>query len=375
MSCRRGAAAYGPMKRALDVGLLFITSPITVPVAAITALIIRVIDGAPVIFRQWRIGQGGRQFAVIKFRTMRPLAEGFTTDTQRVTRLGRLVRSLSLDEVPQLINVARGEMSLVGPRPLPVEYARYFSPEEDRRHTVPPGITGFAQTSGRNFTSWDDRLALDVQYVERRSLIMDLSILVKTARQMISRTDVQPVPSEHGARRLDAFRSFPKDGRLRLRPLAQEDLATRVVWMNHPTVREQMSIEGAIDEAGTAAWFKKHKSSSLKHDFAVVEIATGSVVAMTGISDSPNGGGVLYFLSDPARRGEGIGRAAAALTVRWAFEHRGYQWVRSSIRTGNEPSLRIHRALGFRAEAEGSGRVSMVLSLSDWLEGTCSIVR
>jgi lipopolysaccharide/colanic/teichoic acid biosynthesis glycosyltransferase len=169
--------AYDPLKRAIDVvgagaGLVALA-----PVLAVVAAVVRATMGRPVLFRQPRPGQGGALFDLVKFRTMRP---GPGSDAERLTPLGRLLRSTSLDELPELWNVLRGDMSLVGPRPLLVEYLERYDQRQARRHEVRPGLTGLAQVSGRNALGWDDRLELDVQYVERRSLALDLWILART---------------------------------------------------------------------------------------------------------------------------------------------------------------------------------------------------
>ncbi len=168
---------------------------LTAPVIAVVAALIRVQMGSPVFFRQARAGVGGETFDMVKFRTMRhPRAdeEGFRPDTdeQRLTRLGRLLRSTSLDELPTLLNVLRGQMSMVGPRPLPVHYLPRYSDEHARRHEVRPGITGWAQVSGRNSLSWDDQLDRDVWYVDHRSLWLDVRILGSTAATVVRRDGI-----------------------------------------------------------------------------------------------------------------------------------------------------------------------------------------
>ena len=142
------------------------------PVLAVVALLVRVSMGPPVLFRQQRPGLGGTSFEMTKFRTMtdRCNADGaLLPDADRLTRLGRFLRRTSIDELPELVNVVRGEMSLVGPRPLLMEYLPLYSPEQARRHEVRPGITGWAQVNGRNALTWDEKFALDVWYVDHRS--------------------------------------------------------------------------------------------------------------------------------------------------------------------------------------------------------------
>lgn len=183
---------YDPIKRATDIvgGVLVLI--VTAPIQTIVALLVRANLGSPVLFRQARPGLNGDVFELVKFRTMRhPLAgEGPESDGDRLTPLGRRLRSLSLDELPTLLHVIRGDMSLVGPRPLLVAYLDRYKPEQARRHEVRPGITGLAQVSGRNAVSWDDKFRLDVEYVDNRSLILDLQILLKTIAPVFGRKGI-----------------------------------------------------------------------------------------------------------------------------------------------------------------------------------------
>lgn len=163
------------------------------PVLVAVALGIRLTMGAPVLFRQERAGRRGQTFRLVKFRTMRhprPGEEGPESDAVRLTRLGRLLRSTSLDELPTMVNVLRGQMSLVGPRPLPVRYLPRYSDDHARRHEVRPGITGWAQVNGRNNLTWDDQLDMDVWYVEHQSLGLDLRILLRTATTVLRRDGI-----------------------------------------------------------------------------------------------------------------------------------------------------------------------------------------
>ena len=180
-------------KRAIDlVGASIGLVVLAIPMAVVTALV-RLTLGTPVVFRQTRPGLHGHLFEMYKFRTMRDLKDAggnALPDQLRITPLGRFLRRTSLDELPELINVIRGEMSLVGPRPLLVEYLQRYSPEQSRRHDALPGITGLAQINGRNTLSWDDRLALDVWYVDHASLRLDARILAQTVFRLVRGSEV-----------------------------------------------------------------------------------------------------------------------------------------------------------------------------------------
>lgn len=180
-------------KRLLDLALTVPALVITAPLMGVLAGLVRLRLGAPILFRQQRPGRGGTPFTILKFRTMtdRRDAEGrLLPDAERLPRLGRLLRATSLDELPELWNVVRGEMSLVGPRPLLMEYLGRYSPEQARRHEVRPGITGWAQVNGRNAASWEERLAMDVWYVDHVSLALDVKILLRTLASVLRREGI-----------------------------------------------------------------------------------------------------------------------------------------------------------------------------------------
>ncbi len=177
------------VKRSVDVVLAGTGLAVATVPMALVGLAVRVTMGPPVLFRQVRPGRHGRPFTLYKFRTMTG-SEASGTDAERITPLGRFLRSTSLDELPELVNVLRGDMSLVGPRPLLVEYLDRYTPEQNRRHEVRPGLTGLAQVSGRNATTWEERFALDVWYVDHRSLGLDLRILARTAAQVLRRQGI-----------------------------------------------------------------------------------------------------------------------------------------------------------------------------------------
>ncbi len=174
-------------KRLVDVLGAAVLLVATAPLLLLAVLAVRCTMGAPVLFRQARVGRDARVFTLLKLRTMRT---GGGDDAARLTTLGRVLRATSVDELPQLWNVLRGDMSLVGPRPLLPEYLGRYSAEQARRHEVRPGITGLAQVSGRNALPWAERLALDVRYVDERSLALDAAILVRTLGCLLARRGI-----------------------------------------------------------------------------------------------------------------------------------------------------------------------------------------
>ena len=176
------------IKRVFDVAVVALTAVVWVPLLLLAALAVLAGMGRPVFFRQERAGLGGRTFRLVKLRTMR---EGDGADAERLTRLGRWLRETSLDELPELWHVLKGEMALVGPRPLPARYLPRYSPEQARRHEARPGITGWAQVNGRNALTWERKFEHDVWYVDHGSFWLDLAILWRTVWLVLARRGIQ----------------------------------------------------------------------------------------------------------------------------------------------------------------------------------------
>lgn len=187
-----GLRAQRAIKRGVDIAAATAGLVALSPVLGATALAVRLSMGSPILFRQQRPGLGGQPFDMLKFRTMLPVdpARGLIDDASRLTRVGAFLRSTSLDELPELINVLRGDMSLVGPRPLLMAYLDRYTPRQARRHEVRPGITGLAQVSGRNGLSWEERFELDVRYVDNWSLLADAKILLDTVLVVLKREGI-----------------------------------------------------------------------------------------------------------------------------------------------------------------------------------------
>ena len=197
-------------KRCFDLLLTIPGIVLISPLLLVTAVLVRVFLGTPVLFRQRRPGYGGRTFTVYKFRTMtdaRDASGQLLPDEARLTRLGRFLRAASIDELPETFNILRGEMSLVGPRPLLEQYLARYSPEQMRRHDVLPGITGWAQINGRNTLTWEDKFRYDVWYVDHWSLGLDIKILWLTLWKVIRREGI----SQEGHATAEEFMGNPPE--------------------------------------------------------------------------------------------------------------------------------------------------------------------
>ena len=198
------------LKRIVDVSGAAVGLVVLSPVIAAVAIVVRRSLGPPVLFRQERPGLHGRPFTILKFRTMQGVGPDGdeTSDGERLTRMGAFLRSTSLDELPELVNVLKGDMSLVGPRPLLMRYLDRYSETQARRHEVRPGITGWAQVNGRNALTWEEKLELDVWYVDHRSLSLDLRILVRTLAHVWRREGI----NQPGSPTVQEFRGTVKEG-------------------------------------------------------------------------------------------------------------------------------------------------------------------
>jgi lipopolysaccharide/colanic/teichoic acid biosynthesis glycosyltransferase len=191
--------------RPLDLAVLAVVSIPALVIGAACAVAVRLTSKGPIMFRQERVGKDGAPFEVLKFRTMIDEPNPIFPDASRITSAGRVLRRLSLDELPQLVNVARGEMSIVGPRPTLAYQVERYDERQRRRLDVRPGLTGLAQVSGRNALTWPERIEIDVQYVERQSLRLDLSIIARTAAALLGGEGVEGHPTD------DALAAVPHD--------------------------------------------------------------------------------------------------------------------------------------------------------------------
>jgi sugar transferase EpsL len=196
------------MKRLMDVVVATMLLVLLSPILAVVAIATGATMGLPFLFRQTRPGLGGAPFTLVKFRTMTAPASGALSDERRLTAVGSFLRRWSLDELPELWNVLRGDMSLVGPRPLLMEYLGRYNARQARRHEVKPGITGWAQVNGRNSLTWEEKFDLDVWYVDHQSFWLDLKILARTAGQVLTRRGI----SHAGSATMPEFQGQAGDG-------------------------------------------------------------------------------------------------------------------------------------------------------------------
>lgn len=201
------------MKRVIDFALVMLALPLLLPIGAFVALLVRTRLGGPVLFRQVRPGLNGTPFRMVKFRSMtdaRATDGSLLPDAERLPPFGRFLRASSLDELPELWNVLRGDMSLVGPRPLLVEYLPLYSAEQSRRHEVRPGVTGWAQVNGRNAITWNEKFKLDVWYVDHRTVWLDLRIIALTLKKVLVKEGICAA----GAATMPKFEGSGKEGAL-----------------------------------------------------------------------------------------------------------------------------------------------------------------
>lgn len=298
-------------KRVFDSVAVVMISPFLLIVAVPVAVIVRLSLGSPVIYRQQRAGRYGAPFTLLKFRTMRSerKADGtLRSREERHTKVGDLLRTSSLDELPQLLNVAIGDMSLVGPRPLLPEYLPFYTRVEGLRHAVRPGVTGPAQTGGRNGLSWDRRLLTDIEYVEGVSLRADWRVLVTTVRQVARRSGAEADPSRLGER-LDTHRSYPRDGSYALRRLLHSDLETLASWQDSKTNK----VVGPWPTEGLVAldqWLTVARADATQTHLLMYEIASGIPrVAVSATREGALGAWQLYTISCVEADGQMLDRA------------------------------------------------------------------
>lgn len=201
------------MKRLVDIFISLVALILLLPISLLVAYKVRKNLGSPVFFLQERPGKDGKLFKMIKFRSMKDGVDqdgNILPDEKRITHFGQKLRSTTLDEMPQLINVLKGDMSIVGPRPQMKDFLEHYTPEQMRRHEVRPGMTGLAQVSGRNNLSWDEKFALDLKYVENQSILLDFQIMLKTIKVMLAKEGINAPDQAVGAARFKGVETSSK---------------------------------------------------------------------------------------------------------------------------------------------------------------------
>lgn len=359
-------AARQRVKRLADVAFVLVLSPVVIPIGLVTALIVAVTTGRPVLFTQERVGLRERVFLAFKFRTMtdeRAPDGALLPDATRLTRSGRILRATSLDEIPQLINVLRGDMSFVGPRPLLVRYLPHYREHERARHDVRPGITGAAQVGGRNSLLWDDRLRLDAEYARSNRLSDDVRIVLLTARKVFAREGVSVIAGDSGEP-LDVVRSYPDAEGMALRRLEVVDADTRVRWFRDPRVSQNMNVPTGISVQGTIDWILSSRRQPDRRDFVAYDLETGETRAMLGVRGGSDDLPEVFIVVDPDKHGQGFGRVAMTLLLRWMEGTGHYEGCRLTVAPENVAARRLYEGLGF-ATLPGAGdaaRMHMALS-------------
>jgi lipopolysaccharide/colanic/teichoic acid biosynthesis glycosyltransferase/RimJ/RimL family protein N-acetyltransferase len=336
------------LKRVIDTILVLLASPLWLPLTLAAGAAVFLSMGRPVIYRQRRIGLGEKEFEILKFRTMTNGTEPSgqpLPDALRLTRTGRFLRKLSLDEIPQLLNVLHGDMALVGPRPLYPDYLPFYSRRERLRHTVRPGITGAAQVEGRNLLLWTDRLELDARYAEDLSLRADFLILAKTFVRVSGGDGVAVVAGESGEP-LHVARSYPTHHGFTMRRFEYADIPHRVRWMHDARIRRHMNLPENVSEDSTTSWLRNARTTPGRHDFTVTAVGSDRPVAMLGLTPTPHTLPELYIFVDPDRLGQGVGSAAMSIVIAW-MGRTGLPGCRLTVAASNVAAVALYRRIGF----------------------------
>lgn len=355
--------AYDPFKRCLDVVMALLLMAAAAPVYGIVAILVAVRLGRPVIFRQERPGLNERPFVLLKFRSMLDVDEsrGLVTNEQRMTTFGRRLRASSLDELPSLINVLRGDMSLVGPRPLRVAYLERYNARQSLRHNVRPGVTGLAQIRGRNALTWEDRLEFDVQYVEERSLALDLKILGSTIERVISRKGVEG----DGLAAMSAFMGSEDDSGLREVDMDDRWLETRVSWLSDREISNGVSLSFVPDIDGMSSWLDRVGKDTTRRDWVYLD-TSGQPVAMCGLAGVGTSEGTLYIYVNPTLHRRGFGRLSMRRLIRRAQSF-GMKRLHLEVKRENAAAIQLYRSLGFNFEDKPgltTGKSAMSMDLA-----------
>ncbi|MEY8579107.1 GNAT family N-acetyltransferase [Corynebacteriaceae bacterium 6-324] len=356
-------------KRVIDTAIVVLTAPITLPVGVATAVAVRVNMGSPVFYKQDRVGLNEEVFSLLKFRSM--LDEYDSKGNQRsvedrIPKFGHLLRRSSLDELPQLLNVLKGDMSLVGPRPLLTRYVPHYKDSERARHSVRPGITGAAQTSGRNHLGWDARLKMDADYARDASLLDDFHILFKTVSGVSSSSNIA-IPGD-GADFLDEHRSYPREDGFALRRFEFRDVPSRVEWFNHPATLEYMTFGSAITEESTEKWLRQARKDPLRGDYVLCDESTDEPLAVVGYRFyDPEDLPAIYIAVSPHQQSKGHGSRVTRLLLKHMKENLNLSGAYAELYRDNGASYKLWEKLGMSEVGADlpDGRVRMEIKWTD----------
>lgn len=325
---------------------LIVLSPLLI---AITIWLHFANKGAGAFFTQERPGKGEKNFKIIKFKSMTDERDSngrLLPGKERITVVGRFIRKTSIDELPQLINVLKGDMALIGPRPLLPEYLPYYTERERLRHTVRPGISGWAQVNGRNNISWDGKLECDAYYVEHLSFWMDVRVLMTTFKNILGGSkDVNVVP----VGKLNAERA---DRKLRLigRRLEESDLRLRVEWMNNPKVYSSMHYDIPVKIENTFNWFRGNIGNDKRVDLAFED--DGMTVAFGGLTgiNRQNNEAEFYIFVNPNAQKCGIGTQATNILCHYGFNELSLNKIYLKTNEDNIIAQHVYEKCGFKLE-------------------------
>ncbi|MGP6174879.1 sugar transferase [Corynebacterium sp. A21] len=345
------------LKRVFDTALIVASAPLTIPATVLAALLVRINMGKPIFFRQQRVGLGEETFELLKFRSMLPetdLQGNQLSEVERLTAFGRLLRRSSMDELPQLLNVLRGEMSLVGPRPLKVEYVPSYTQSERLRHSVRPGITGAAQVSGRNNLDWDMRLGLDTAYARTGSLFDDVKILWRTFASLSGSKDAFPDSFDH-EEDFDEFRSYPADGSYALRRIEPRDAEAFVRWFDVQPLPEIMALDEHDNPEGIHAWLKSARLDPYRKDLVLYDLQTRQPAAIAGYrsmagSFCPD----IYIVVDPERNEHQTESVALSLLLEYVKMQGDVDSAAVELPGEREKSITLFQSHGFTVITDGS---------------------
>ena len=339
------------VKRMLDFTIsllaLIMLSPILLILAIVGAIVMK---GNP-FFTQLRPGRNEKIFKLVKFRTMtceKDKDGKLLPDEKRLTKYGKLLRSTSLDELPELWNILKVDMSIVGPRPLLVEYLPYYTVEEQCRHDVPPGLTGLAQVNGRNSISWDKKIGYDVQYVSNICFKNDIKIILQTILKVIKRSDIK-VGSEFKAGKFIDQRELRT--KTTLRKFTAADIPNKVRWINDESNNKYLHYELPLEIEKTQRWFDAIVNRTDRYD-AVIEV-DGVPVGVIGLLniDSLNHKAEYYItLGEASYKRKGISYVASKQLLNYGFEVLGVNKIYLNVDANNISACKLYEKIGFTCE-------------------------